>query len=73
MNKISQNPALTGTFLVGNHRHIFRKIIKSNVVNMSKSTNEYFQKKIILKSGHKKDLYPAMVHYDSSLDNIPRI
>ena len=32
------------TFLVGNHCHIFRKIIKSNAVNISKSTNEYYQK-----------------------------
>ena len=36
MNEISQNPELLDTFLVVNHCHIFRKIIKSNIVNMSK-------------------------------------
>ena len=47
------------TSLVGNHYHIFRKIIKSNEAYISKSTNEYYQN-IIEKSGHKMDLYPAM-------------
>ena len=59
MNEISQHPELMDTFLVWNYCHIFRKIIKSNAVNISKSTNKYYQK-IIQKSGHKMDLYPAM-------------
>ena len=37
----------------------FRKIIKSNVVNISESSNEYYQKNY-LKSVHKMDLYLAM-------------
>ena len=37
----------------------FAKIIKSNVANISKSTNEYYQKNIE-KSGHKMDIYPAL-------------
>ena len=59
MNEILQHPELMDTFLVRNHCHIFRKIIKSNVVSISKGTNEYYQK-IIKKSGHKMDLYLAM-------------
>ena len=38
---------------------IIRMIVKSNAVNILKSTNEYYQK-IIPKSGLKMDLYPAM-------------
>ena len=38
---------------------IFRKIIQLNVVIILKSTNEYYRK-IISKSGHKTDLYPAL-------------
>ena len=38
---------------------IFRKIIQLNVVIILKTTNEYYRK-IISKSGHKMDLYPAM-------------
>ena len=34
MNEILQHPEIMDTFLVGNHCHIFRKIIKSNVVNI---------------------------------------
>ena len=59
MNEILQNAELMYTFLVGNHCHIFREIIKSTTVNISESTNEYYQK-IIEKSRHKMDLYPAM-------------
>ena len=40
----------------------FRKIIQLNTVIILKSTNEYYQK-IILKSGRKMDLYPAMYVY----------
>ena len=38
---------------------IFRKIIQLNAVIILKSANKYYRK-IILKSGHKMDLYPAM-------------
>ena len=37
----------------------FRKIIKSNIVNISKSSRKYYQK-VHLKSCHKMDLYLAM-------------
>ena len=40
---------------------IFRKIIQLNAVIIFKSTKEYYRK-IISKSGHKMDLYPAMGH-----------
>ena len=59
MNEVIQYPELMDTFLVGSLYHMLGKIIKSNVVNNSKSTNEYYQK-ILLKSGFKMDLYPAM-------------
>ena len=38
---------------------IFRMIIQLSVVTILKSTNEYYRK-MILKSGRKMDLYPAM-------------
>ena len=38
---------------------IVRKIIQLNAVIILKSTKEYYRK-IISKSGHKMDLYPAM-------------
>ena len=38
---------------------IFRKIIQLNVVNILKSSNEYYRKNTS-KSGRKMDLYPAM-------------
>ena len=74
MNKSLKNPELMDTFLVGNHCHIFRKVIKSNVVNISKSINEYYQK-IILKTGHEMDLYPALHCLIFSLDalNVKRL
>ena len=59
MNEILLLPELMDIFLVGNHTSFFRKIIKWNTVNILKSTNENCQK-IIPKSGHKMDLYPAM-------------
>ena len=58
MNKILQHPESIDTLeTIG---IIFRKMINSNAVNILKSTNEYYHK-IIPKSGHKMDLYPAMV------------
>ena len=39
--------------------NIFRKIMQLNAVIILKSTNEYYRK-ILLKSGRKMDLYPAM-------------
>ena len=59
MNEILQHPELMETFLGETIAIFFRKIIKYNAVNISKITNEYYQK-IIPKSGHKMDLYPAM-------------
>ena len=38
---------------------IFRKILGNNTIIILKYTNENYQK-IISKSGHKIDLYPAM-------------
>ena len=38
---------------------IFSKIMQLNAVIILKSTNEY-NRKIISKSGHKMDLYPAL-------------
>ena len=38
----------------------FRKIIQLNAVIILKRSNEYYRK-IISKSGHKMDLYPAMI------------
>ena len=46
---------------------MFRKIIQLNAVIILKSTNEYYRK-IILKSGLKMDLYPAM--YISNMQGI---
>ena len=45
--------------IIGNHCQIVMKIIKLNAINILKSTNNYHQK-IIEKSSHKMNLYPAM-------------
>ena len=41
---------------------IFRKIMQLNAAIIIKSNNEY-NRKIVSKSGRKKDLYPAMIAF----------
>ena len=65
MNEILQHPELMYTFLVGNHCHILWMIIKSNAVNISKSTKEYYQQEAKgLKADRDSDFKLQYPHFD---------